>query len=338
MALSPIDVVCTKCGSKFNEVPRQTFLGFQKLLCPTCQEALTYPLTQGYRTTYWVIFGLMALTIILAYSQGNIGYPGGFGIAVTFALLRDRSIRKRIAHTPNLSNQSNEQSDTNHKLISDSVALQSQVTAGDPMMKNLGKRAAWMVAFVVAFVVVKYAKEGYMATNAFESAQVNIEKMKADAVAARPDMAPSYAFADAAKKKAETDLASSANPDTKLTKAADQFFGFYYVNVITRKEYCDKLGVDITPFITAFKAANAKEYRIASETESWKKTNPKWFMSKMEPSFRSTIDQAMLDAAKQNNVSPKEVCTSIAENGTEIAAEMTSQKMMPANYAALHGS
>ena len=97
MALEAVDAVCTKCNTKFNTIPKQSFLGFQKLECPSCNEKLTYPLTKGYRTTYWVIFVLMVLTIIGQFAQGKFGFPGGFGIAVMFALLRDRSIRKKIS-------------------------------------------------------------------------------------------------------------------------------------------------------------------------------------------------------------------------------------------------
>jgi phage FluMu protein Com len=99
MALLPMNAVCTKCNSKFTGIPKQSFLGFQKISCPACKAELTYPLTKGYRTTYWVILGLMIAIIINAFSQGGFGYPGGIGIAVIFALLRDRSIRKRLAST-----------------------------------------------------------------------------------------------------------------------------------------------------------------------------------------------------------------------------------------------
>ena len=101
MALTPIDAVCTKCSSKFNQLPKQSFLGFQKLVCPSCQEKITYPLTKGYRTTYWVIFAIMVLTIIGAFAQGEFGFPGGLGLAVAFALFRDRSISKRISKVSN---------------------------------------------------------------------------------------------------------------------------------------------------------------------------------------------------------------------------------------------
>lgn len=97
MALTSIAVVCTKCSSKFNQIPKQSFLGFQKLVCPSCQEKLTYPLTKGYRTTYWVIFVFMILAIFAALAKGEFVFPGGFGLAVAFALFRDRSISKRIS-------------------------------------------------------------------------------------------------------------------------------------------------------------------------------------------------------------------------------------------------
>ena len=97
MALDAIDAACTKCKTKFNSVPKQSFLGFQKLECTWCKENITYPLTSSYRTIYWVIFGLMILMIIGSFAQGEIGFPGGFGLAIIFALLRDKIIRKRVS-------------------------------------------------------------------------------------------------------------------------------------------------------------------------------------------------------------------------------------------------
>ncbi len=94
MALTPIDAICTNCGTKFRDVPRRTFLGFQKFQCPKCLEKVTYPLTDGYRITYWI---LLTLAFIAAVSQGNIPIPGGFGIAIIVALISDMKIRKRIA-------------------------------------------------------------------------------------------------------------------------------------------------------------------------------------------------------------------------------------------------
>jgi hypothetical protein len=100
MALDPIGTACSKCGTMFSQVPKRTFLGFQKLTCPTCQEHITYPLTSGYRTAYWILFVILIISVFNAFAQGGIGLPGGLGIAVIFALIRDRSIRKRVAKAP----------------------------------------------------------------------------------------------------------------------------------------------------------------------------------------------------------------------------------------------
>lgn len=97
MALAPIDAVCPHCKARFNALPKRTFLGFQKLACPACKEAVVYPLTRGYRTTYWILFVFMVLSIIGAFSRGEFGVPGGLGIAVAIALIRDWSIKNRVA-------------------------------------------------------------------------------------------------------------------------------------------------------------------------------------------------------------------------------------------------
>lgn len=203
-------------------------------------------------------------------------------------------------------------------------------------MKSIWQKTLWLIAFSLAFFVVKYAKEGYMA-HAIEDANVKLESVKQEAVAKRPDLAPSVAFAEAAKHNSEASLTAAGGSDKKISMAADQFVGFYYVNVKTRYEYCNKLGVDITPFVTAFKAVNAEEYRITIEEEIRQKVNIEWSISKLEPSWQSIINQAMQDASKQYKVSTKEVCEIFANNSSEIAAEMTLQKVNPALYAALHG-
>lgn len=96
MALSPINAVCSHCKHHFTGLPKRSFLGFQKLNCPECKEKVTYPLTSGYRTTYWVLLVFMVLSIVGSFSRGEIGLPGGIGIAVVIALISDWNIKKRI--------------------------------------------------------------------------------------------------------------------------------------------------------------------------------------------------------------------------------------------------
>lgn len=97
MAPTPIDAVCPNCKACFKATPKRTFLGFQRLVCPECKKDVVYPLTGGYRTTYWVLFVFMVLAMIGSFARGEFGVPGGLGIAVAIALIRDWSIKNRVA-------------------------------------------------------------------------------------------------------------------------------------------------------------------------------------------------------------------------------------------------
>ena len=113
MALDSIDAVCAKCSTKFTQVPKQSFLGFRALTCPMCQEKLIYPLTKSRTIVYWVIFGWMAFIIFndfneglgnnLPFILGRISVPLVLGVAAISAILKDRSIRKHLAITTNVS-------------------------------------------------------------------------------------------------------------------------------------------------------------------------------------------------------------------------------------------
>lgn len=96
MSLDPMQVDCNHCGSTFVATPKRTFLGFLRFTCQNCEGKILYPLTPGFRVTYWVIAALMLVFIISAFSSGGYAYPGGVGLAVLFAIYRDWTLRGRI--------------------------------------------------------------------------------------------------------------------------------------------------------------------------------------------------------------------------------------------------
>lgn len=99
---SPLaNVVCTACRQNFTAVPKKSFLGFQKFVCPACTKDVEYPLTSGYRVAYWFFFALMALTIFNEGLQGNIGLAVVLGIGCAVALIRDRTVKNRIRRFSN---------------------------------------------------------------------------------------------------------------------------------------------------------------------------------------------------------------------------------------------
>ncbi|MGH9890628.1 MAG: hypothetical protein ACREA0_01315 [bacterium] len=57
---------------------------------------MLYPLTTGYRATYWVFVGFMGLVIVTGLATGTIAFPGLIGLAMIWALDKDRRIRKVV--------------------------------------------------------------------------------------------------------------------------------------------------------------------------------------------------------------------------------------------------
>jgi hypothetical protein len=96
MALTEIDATCASCHTSFRGKPARTFLGFQRLRCPKCSQQVDYPLTSGFRITYWVLVALMALAVVVNLSEGKIAVPGILGILIIVALARDWKIRKQV--------------------------------------------------------------------------------------------------------------------------------------------------------------------------------------------------------------------------------------------------
>lgn len=95
--MQPINAICPSCSRAFTGTPKRTFLGFQALVCPACNTKMTYPLTSGYRTAYWVLCALMAMAILNTVARGEVGGPGVLGILVIIALVRDGRIQRQVA-------------------------------------------------------------------------------------------------------------------------------------------------------------------------------------------------------------------------------------------------
>jgi hypothetical protein len=98
MALPEIEALCRKCHQMFRAQPKRTFLGFQRFVCPHCSREVIYPLTSGYRIAYWVFVVFMALVLLASWASGQIAFPGLIGLAIIWALDKDRRLRKDVAN------------------------------------------------------------------------------------------------------------------------------------------------------------------------------------------------------------------------------------------------
>jgi hypothetical protein len=96
VALTEIDVRCKHSGTQFRAMPTRSFLGFQKVKCPSCSEQTLYPLTRGYRITYIVVAVFMAFAFLAAIRRGGVPIPGILGVAAIVGLVKDAQIRRQL--------------------------------------------------------------------------------------------------------------------------------------------------------------------------------------------------------------------------------------------------
>lgn len=100
MALKVMDVTCDDCGAVFRQMPSRSWAGFLKLSCPHCDCDLTFPLTTGYRVTYWIFAIPMLVLFVSSLVDGDLEYlagPGTLGGAVIGSLFKDWWLRKQLA-------------------------------------------------------------------------------------------------------------------------------------------------------------------------------------------------------------------------------------------------
>lgn len=206
--------------------------------------------------------------------------------------------------------------------------------------KSSGK-FLWIVAFIGAFIAVKEAKRWWFEQQAIEKAGATVEKqaeeMRQKGAEENPNN-PSEGFRQQALKQTGEDLAKNSG-EKKADVAAGQFIGYYMVNTQTRYRYCKSLGVDITPFVLAFKADNKVFYEKSRAIHSRGPTDPDKIENdlymQLIPTFNKVVKDDMEGMAKEYKVTPKDICTAFNTSGKELAAELTLAKANPALYQAM---
>jgi hypothetical protein len=99
MALPEMSVVCTNCKTRIRARPQRTLLALLKFHCFSCRQDFLYPLTSGYRKTYWLLVIFMVIAIVAMFAHGQIGFPSLLTAIAAAGLYKDASIRKQVAAT-----------------------------------------------------------------------------------------------------------------------------------------------------------------------------------------------------------------------------------------------
>lgn len=202
-------------------------------------------------------------------------------------------------------------------------------------MKILSKKVA-PVLIVAMTISMGCSKNEQSSAQMWATVQTDIERENAAAIAARPDLLPAQAIAQSASKRAGEMLANASDANDKVFLAASQFIGFYNANIKSRYEICSSVGVDITPFVNAYKSAHVNEYRIASDAIAKQNVNIDQ-ASASEVNGRPLVRQSMENMARKYNLTLSELCDGFALDPGYFASEFSSRNKQPETYAALHG-
>ena len=97
---------CINCNASAEYEIKKSFLGFQKFKCKECEQENLYPLTKGYRITYWVVVIWFSLFSMASIIRGEIPLPGILVIGGIWGLIADFKIQKKLKQLKGTPNQS----------------------------------------------------------------------------------------------------------------------------------------------------------------------------------------------------------------------------------------
>ena len=162
-----------------------------------------------------------------------------------------------------------------------------------------------------------------------------------DAAPSRPGQSREQVIHDAALRRGAEQL-DGLTGTQRSRMAAEQFLGFYLINVRTRPAYCRQHGSDIAPWTGAFVRLHAEQYRRAREILSRDPAGADAIEAtlyrQLADGFETAIADAMASMARQLRISETAVCQAFARNGPKVAESMRLEIANPALNRALSDS
>ncbi len=203
-------------------------------------------------------------------------------------------------------------------------------------MKMEIKTIIKVIAFVACFWVGKYLTQtginGNNESVAVEKVTVTFDQMVKESGirSQKNETLQILELHDLGIKSTMSQLNSLENIDEKRDYALSAFMGFYLVNFRTRKDYCQRLGVDISNFTNEFTKLHQSELgfyrRYVYKTE--KAENKAYALLKGNV-FERMIEMDMSSMSTEYGGSPTDVCNVFSDVGVELANEMLFSKVHP---------
>lgn len=199
------------------------------------------------------------------------------------------------------------------------------------------KKVISILAFIAAFIAVRYSFDAYREHAAKAEVSNTIEQIKTEAAREHPELPASVAMQKEAVAMASKRIDQESDAEKRLALAAGNFFGFYLINVRERADYCRKNGVDIAPFVSTFQTLHVAELEKARGILAGTEATEEKIYTVIQPQLGPLIEQDMHDISKQYNLTTKQACELFVTNGETIANNMQLSKVQPAVYQTLMG-
>lgn len=169
-------------------------------------------------------------------------------------------------------------------------------------------------------------------------ANKDIMELRAKVQAEQPDKAPAVAMQEEAQRFADGALGGPPTRQRHMNAAA-MFLGFYWINTRTRPAFCQKYGVDITPFTSAFAEQHEpllkRAHAVLAGTPFNAEALDRDMYPQMMPSLAVMMQDNMQYIASTYKVTLLQVCEGFRTNGPALAADLYLEKSQPLMFQRL---
>jgi hypothetical protein len=209
-----------------------------------------------------------------------------------------------------------------------------------PRIRRILETLAVIVAFVVAFLLVKEFKTSLFTSASMQEASDTTtasaeKKIKIAQDQASPNKSTTETLSEKAHSDINTTLNSVKTDKEKFVAASNFFFGAYFLNTRSRAEYCASRGIKIDRFVSAYEQTNhdlfvsAEKYQIEDLRDHGYAYDIAKLYKIMSPTLEKYVVQDMTDIAAKFKISEREVCQSFEQNAPQWAEGMDYRKRVP---------
>lgn len=200
----------------------------------------------------------------------------------------------------------------------------------------------WRVAVIVlvavaAAVAVRFGLDQYQEQALVAEVDEAVDRIRERGVRRHPDLPVSEAMRREALATINERLAAEDDPVKRRVMAAGNFFGLWFMNTRQRPAWCAERGVDITPFVAAFRDNNAEVLAAARAALQDSPVSEDRLYALMAPQLDELVARDMADIAAAHDLGPGEACRAIAASAAAVAGEMHVSRLQPAVYRVLMG-